>query len=318
MYTVLSKDILKNVIPNSEPKPKFSLPITTRLGHVHLTVSNLDSQISFYEKVLGMQLHWREGISAGLGAGEKDLLRLTEVKGAYRSHRTTGLYHLGLMYPNRKELARATARLFALRYPNAPTDHGISKSIYLDDSEGNTIELYILTLGDARLAIENGQGVAYYADGRIGTGRDRLDLGALFSELTPDDQLDLPLPKGTRLGHVNLYSSGLEPMRQFYRDVLGFQNGLNWDEMGSFDVGLEESQPHIIAVNTWKGNGIPPAPKDALGIRYFTIELPNQIELGQVLEHVQQAGFAMEETNEGILVRDPSSISVVLTSTNHS
>ena len=315
MNTVLSKE---NSIPNSEPKSEFSLPTTTRLGHVHLTVANLDSQIGFYQKVLGMQLHWREGSSVGLGAGEQDLLRLTEVKGARRAQRTTGLSHLALMYPTRKELARAVARLFALRYPNAPTDHGMSKSIYLDDAEGNTIELYILTLEDARLAIENGQGVAYYADGRIGTGRDRLDVEALLRELNPNDRLDLPLPKETRLGHVNLYASSLQPMRQFYRDLLGFSNGLNWDEMGSFDVGLGELQPHIIAVNTWKGNGIPPAPANALGIRYFTIELPNQIELGRVLERVQQAGITTEETEEGILVHDPSSINVVLTSTNHS
>ena len=316
MSIVLPRDNLKYLTPNSEPKSEYSLPTTTRLGYVHLTVANLDSQIAFYQKVLRMQLHWRERSSAGLGAGERDLLRLTEVKGAHRSHRTTGLYHLALMYPNRKELARAAAHLLALHYPNAPTDHGMSKSIYLDDLEGNTIELYVLTLKDARLAIENGQGVAYYADGRISTGRDPLDLQALFRELSPNDQLDLPLPGSTRLGHVNLYSSGLQPMRWFYRDVLGFQNGRNWDEMGSFDVGLDEMQPHIIAVNTWKGTGIPPAPENALGIRYFTIELPDLTELGRVIERVQQAGFAVEETEAGNLVRDPSSISVVLTALN--
>ena len=297
---------------------QYSIPPTTRLGHVHLTVADLDRQIRFYEKVLGMQVHWREDASAGLGAGDDDLLRLTEVKGALRPQRTTGMYHFGLIYPNRKELARTVARLFALRYPNAPTDHGMSKSIYLDDPEGNTIELYILSLEDARLAFENEQVVAYYADGRIGNGRDPLDVEAILRELRSDDRLDLPMSKGTRIGHVNLFASNLQPMKQFYRDLLGFMDGLNWDEMGSFDVGLEESQPHIIAVNTWKGDGIPPAPANALGIRYFTIELPNQIELGQVLERVQQAGFAMEETNEGFLVRDPSSINVVLTSTNHS
>jgi len=318
MNTVLSKDNLQNVMSSSDAKSEFSLPTTTRLGHVHLTVANLDSQITFYQKTLGMQLHWREGASAGLGAGEEDLLRLTEVKGALRPRRTTGLYHLALMYPSRKELARALARLFTLRYPNAPTDHGMSKSIYLDDAEGNTIELYILTLEDARLAIVNGQGVAYYADGRIGTGRDPLDIEALLRELKPTDRLDLHLPEGTRLGHVNLFASSLQAMRQFYRDVLGFQNGLNWDEMGSFDVGLDDLQPHIIAVNTWKGVGIPPAPKDALGIRYFTIELPDSIELGRVLERVRGAGINTEEVEEGILVRDPSSINVILTTTDHS
>ena len=296
---------------------QYSIPSTTQLGHVHLTVADLDRQIRFYEKVLGMQVHWREESRAGLGAGEQDLLRLTEVKGARRPTRTTGMYHFGLIYPHRKDLALAIARLFALRYPNAPTDHGMSKSIYLDDAEGNTIELYVLSLEDARLAFENGQVVAYYADGRIGNGRDPLDVEAILRELRPDDRLDLPMSKGTRIGHVNLFASNLQPMKQFYRDLLGFMDGLNWDPIGSFDVGLDELQPHIIAVNTWKGTGIPPAPVNALGIRYFTVELPDQAELGHLLERVRQAGFDTMETKEGILVNDPSSISVVFRLETH-
>ena len=296
---------------------QYSIPPTTRLGHVHLTVADLDRQIRFYEKVLGMQVHWREDASAGLGAGDDDLLRLTEVKGALRPQRTTGMYHFGLIYPNRTELACTVARLFALRYPNAPTDHGMSKSIYLDDPEGNTIELYILSLEDARLAFENEQVVAYYADGRIGNGRDPLDVEAILRELRSDDRLDLPMPKGTRIGHVNLFASSLQPMKQFYRDLLGFMDGLNWDPIGSFDVGLGELQPHIIAVNTWKGTGIPPAPVNALGIRYFTVELPDQAELGHLLERIRQAGLDTVETKEGILVNDPSSISVIFRLVTH-
>jgi len=93
---------------------------------------------------------------------------------------------------------------------------------------------------------------------------------------------------------------------------------MNWDAIGSFDAGLDEFQPHVIAVNTWKGTGIPPAPANALGIRYFTIELPDLTELGRVLDRVRQAGIDAEEVEEGMLVRDPSSISVVLTTANHS
>src|SRR4030095_7500273 len=88
----------------------YSIPPTTQLGDVHLTVADLDRQIVFYESVLGMQLHWREGASAGLGGGEQDLLRLTKVAGAVRPRGTTGLYHFALLYPNPKELARALAR----------------------------------------------------------------------------------------------------------------------------------------------------------------------------------------------------------------
>src|SRR3990172_6699570 len=121
---------------------QFRIHPRTRIGLVHLTVADLERQLEFYQQVLGLQLHWRENGAAGLGAGGKDLLRLSELPGAPRRRGTTGPYHLALLLPNRKELARAIARLFALRYPNYPTDHILTKTTYLDDPEGQNIELY--------------------------------------------------------------------------------------------------------------------------------------------------------------------------------
>src|SRR6185436_17802932 len=112
---------------------------------------------------------------------------------ARRAQHTTGMYHFAILYPSRKELARAIARLFALRYPNSPTDHGVSKPTYLDDLEGNNIELYVRSLDDGVFEIIDGQMAVRYADGRMGTGRDPLDLEALFGELDEKDRLDLPL-----------------------------------------------------------------------------------------------------------------------------
>jgi catechol 2,3-dioxygenase len=300
----------------SATETQFSIHPATQLGHVHLTVANLDREITFYENVLGMQLHWREGASAGLGAGEADLLRLTEVPGARRVPHTTGLYHFAVLYPNRKELARAIARLFALRYPNYPTDHLISETTYLDDPEGQNIELYIRTLQRGTIGVINSNFIIRRTDGSLASGRDPLDLESLFSELTPDDRLDLPLPKGTKLGHVHLYAASLADSMHFYHQVLGFQKGPVSTNFRMGEVGLSEDQPHVIAWNTWQGEGAPPPPANSLGIRYFTIELPDQTELGRVLERVQQAGIAREEIEEGILVRDPSSIGVVLTTSN--
>ena len=298
---------------NKADSTKFNIPTATHLGYVYLNVRNLDNQIAFYTQVLGLKLHWRESAEAALGTEAEVLLRMSENPEGHRVERTTGLYHFALIYPSRKELARAVARLFALRYPNAPTDHGVSKSIYVDDPEGNTIELYVLTLDDAHLEIKNGQVVAYYADGRIGNGRDHLDLQALIRDRHEREPLDVPLSEGTRIGHVNLYASSLQPMKQFYRDVIGFQEGMNWEPIGTFDLGLSANYPHIVAVNIWKGIGIPPAPAGSLGLRYFTIVLPNAIELQRVIEHVRAGGVVAEETPEGILVRDPSQINVILT-----
>jgi catechol 2,3-dioxygenase len=241
------------------------------------------------------------------------LLRLTEDPAARRSQQTTGMYHFAILYPSRKELARAIARLFALQYPNAPTDHGVSKTTYLDDAEGNNIELYIRTLDDATWETTNGQLGVRYADGRLGSGRDPLDVEALFGALEPTDRLDLPLPEGTQIGHVHLYASGLESSLHFYSQVLGFQPGLVIPGFRMGDVGLDEQQPHVVAFNTWKGEGIPPAPNGALGMRYFTIVSPNADELQRVVGRIQAAGLPTEQTQDGVVVYDPSHIKLILT-----
>lgn len=293
---------------------QYLVPPTTRLGHVHLNVADLDRQIKFYQAVLGMQLHWRKDASAGLGAGEHDLLRLTELKGARRPPRgTTGLYHFALLYPSRKELARAMARLFALRYPNSPTDHVISETTYLDDPEGQNIELYIRTLHRGVMEITEDDISIRRFDGKPASGRDPVDLESMFAELSPDDLLDQPLPKGTTLGHVHLYAASIPDQMRFYRDVLGFPRGPVSTSFRMGEVGLSKEQNHVIAWNTWQGEGAPPPPEHSLGMRYFTIELP---ELGKVLDRVKDAGIRTEETEEGILVRDPSSLGVILATPN--
>lgn len=285
----------------------------TRLGHVHLTVNSLEREIAFYTQVLGFTLHRREGPEAALGTAAEVLLRLTEDPAARRVQHTTGMYHFAILYPSQKELARAIARLFALRYPNSPTDHGVSMTTYLDDLEGNNIELYIRTLDRATFDTANGQMVVRYADGRVGSGRDPLDLDALFAELDADEPLDQPLPPGTRIGHVHLYAAGLDTSMAFYSGVLGFEEGPVIESFRMGEVGLDARQPHVVAFNTWKGEGIPPAPAGALGMRHFTVVAPNAGELQRVVARVEAAGLPVEATPDGLLVRDPSHIGVVLT-----
>lgn len=291
----------------------WTLPPTTRLGHVHLVVSDLERQIAFYTQVLGFVLLWRKGNEAALGTQEEVLLRLTEDKEARRFQRTAGMYHFAMLYPSRKELARAMARLFVLRYPSAPTDHGMSETTYLDDAEGNNIELYVRTLDRGQFLIEDGEVIVRYTDGRIGSGRDPLDVEDLLGELDEGDQLDLPLPAGTRIGHVHLYASSLEASNRFYGNVLGFAPGLYYTPMRMGDVGLDAKQPHVVAFNTWKGESIPPAPEGALGMRHFSIVLPDRESLAAVVERVVDAGYETRECESGTVVRDPSGIAVVLT-----
>ena len=182
-----------------------SLHPATLMGTVSLTVAHLDRQVAFFQETLGFRLHWKKDGQAGLGAGGADLVHLVELPGARRPPRTTGLYHFAVLFPNRRELARAVARLVEGRYENYPTDHVITKTTYLRDPEGQEIELYAESPEDGTMGIADGLPFARRVDGRPSDGRDPLDLEALFRELAPGDSLQQPIPPETRIGHVHLY-----------------------------------------------------------------------------------------------------------------
>jgi catechol 2,3-dioxygenase len=293
-------------------KTEFSIHPATLIGHVSLTVANLENQIAFYQKVLGLQLHWREGNKAGLGAGGADLVRLTQGSNVKKYQRVTGLYHFAVLFPNRRELARAIARLFALKYPNYPTDHIMTKTTYLDDVEGNGIELYTESPEDGTWTMTNGKYETRRADGSWSDGREPLDVDALLSHLKEDDRLDVPVPPETRMGHIHLHVRDIDEAVNFYHGILGF------DVMGvakSFRMGFVSAggYHHHIGLNTWQGEGAPPPPAGALGLRHFTVELPDQKALDEVVARIDKAGIPSNQTDNGLLVHDPSQNGVILT-----
>jgi catechol 2,3-dioxygenase len=120
----------------------------TRIGHVHLKVSDLDRAVDFYRNALGFELTQRYGDSAAfLSAGGYHHhigLNTWESRGGPPPPRhSTGLYHFAILYPTRKELARALRRLVDRRVAiDGASDHGVSEAIYLRDPDGNGIELY--------------------------------------------------------------------------------------------------------------------------------------------------------------------------------
>lgn len=292
----------------------FLIDPATRLGHVHYTINDIDRQIAFYEQALRMQLHWRKENQAALGAGGEDLVILSEDKSAQRVLNSTGMYHFALLYPDRRELARAIARLFDMGYRNSPTDHVISKTTYLDDPEGNNIELYCYSLEDGSFETVDGQWKVRYADGRPSSGRDPLDLQALFSHLGPGDDLYAEMPKEVMIGHVHIYGNDLAGGMRFYSEVLGFKYGNFADRIGFADVELE--RPHVIAWNVWQGPGAQSPPKGSLGIRYFTIDLPNAKAMKALKIRLDEAGWDFEESDQLLKMKDPAGVAIHIKAIN--
>lgn len=119
-----------------------------RIGHIHLKVADLERSIHFYRDILGFELQQRMGDSAAfLSAGgyhhHLGLNTWESAGGSPPPRGTTGLYHHAILYPDRRSLADAVRRLVDAGYPlTGASDHGVSEAIYLDDPDGNGVELY--------------------------------------------------------------------------------------------------------------------------------------------------------------------------------
>ena len=126
----------------------YTVPSQTRIGHVHLKVSDLERSLRFYRDLLGFEVMQKYGsqavfISAG-GYHHHIGLNTWHSKGAGPAPvHTAGLYHVAILYPTRKDLAVIFKRLMDENYPlTGASDHGVSEALYLNDPDGNGVELY--------------------------------------------------------------------------------------------------------------------------------------------------------------------------------
>jgi catechol 2,3-dioxygenase len=115
---------------------------------VHLKVSDLDKALAFYQGLLGFEVMQRYGtqavfISAGGYHHHIGLNTWYSKNAPPAPQRACGLFHTAILYPTRKDLAIALQRLVGAGYPlTGASDHGVSEAIYLDDPDGNGVELY--------------------------------------------------------------------------------------------------------------------------------------------------------------------------------
>lgn len=161
-------------------KNKYKIPSQSRIGHVHLKVSDLQKSLDFYCDLLGFEVTTMYGdqaafISAG-GYHHHIGLNTWYSKGKLPGPVSQpGLFHTAILYPSRKDLAEIFDRLKKTGYPiTGASDHGVSEAIYLNDPDNNGVELY----WDKPREHWN-----YFEDGSIEMYTHRLDLEDLLKEL---------------------------------------------------------------------------------------------------------------------------------------
>jgi catechol 2,3-dioxygenase len=266
----------------------------TRLGAVHLTVSELDRAVAFYTDVLGFQVHDRAGEKAYLGAGRQPFLVLTEVRGARHWRNRSGLYHFAILTPSRLALAQSLRRLVETGTPIGGGDHLVSEAIYLSDPDGNGIEVYR----------DRPRSTWAYEHGEIKMDTIPLDFRGILAELDGSHAPWQGLAPDTSLGHMHLHVGDLAAAGKFYTDVVGFDFMLNYG--GSALFFSAGGYHHHLGVNTWAGAGAPPPPADAVGLRYFEVQLADAAEGAGLLQRLEAAGVSYEVQGRDLLVRDPA------------
>jgi catechol 2,3-dioxygenase len=289
-----------------------SIAPATRMGAVHLAVTDGERAQLFYEHVVGLSVLGRDdGGTIRMGAAGLELVVLHPGAHSPVLKGTSGLYHLAIVVPSRREMARVVGRLSAIGYPHSPTDHVLTKSDYLWDPDGNGIEIYAETPEDGTWEFVNGMFQSRARDGSLRSGRDPIDIPELFAELHPGDSLEEPIPAGSRMGHVHLHVHDVAHAVDFYHGALGFDITGVAETWGVAFVSAGGYHHHL-GLNIWAGQGAPQAPDDASGLRHFTIEVPAQADLSLVTARLEQRGAHLKESGAGVFVRDPSGNRVYL------
>ncbi len=273
----------------------------TTLGPVHLTVSDLERSVGYYETAVGLELLERGAGRASLGAGGRELLVLVERPGARPARGYTGLYHFALLVPQRTDLASWLAHAVRDRVRLAGlSDHFVSEALYLSDPDGHGIEIYRDRPRETW-------------EGEVGARMTTLplDVDDLIAELPdPESATFGGLADGTIMGHVHLKVAAIPETVSFYRDVLGFGLMATLGPSAAF-LGAGGYHHHIGA-NTWESAGAAAPPEGTAALRHATIVLPDEAERDRVLGRIEASGRSTAPSSHGPVVLDPAGNALVL------
>jgi catechol 2,3-dioxygenase len=269
----------------------------THVGSVTLRVADPDNVARLYEGAVGLQRLGDGGDLTLSADGEHPLLVLKESPGASPPpRRAAGLFHTALLFSTRPALADALRRVAEAGFRlTGASDHGVSEALYLDDPEGNGVELYW-----DRPRSE----WPTRPDGGIDMFTAPLDVRALLAEA--QGAADDP---GAIVGHAHLKVTELPRSVAFWRDALGLDLKVLYGDQAAFLAAGDYH--HHIGANVWQSAGGPPAPEDALGLERVTLALPDEAALLATVEQLREHGD-VQQTDAGALVRDPDGILVEL------
>jgi catechol 2,3-dioxygenase len=279
--------------PNPSAVPTFASRTPLHIGAVGLKVRDIDRLTGFYHDALGLAVIDRDTGSAALGAGGVPLVHLEHQPSAKPDDpREAGLYHTAFLMPSRADLARWILHVARHKVPlTGASDHAVSEAFYLDDPEGNGVEVYC----DRPAETWEWTG----PDLRITT--DPLDVESILREV-PSTATYPGAPDGLRIGHVHLRVGDVAGAEAFYRDALGLdvtrrRQGATFMSSGRYH--------HHIAANVWHSAGAGRRDEERAGLASVSLEAADAAAFESAKERLAQAGRELTSTATGIATADP-------------
>jgi catechol 2,3-dioxygenase len=273
--------------------PTFASRTPLHISAVALKVRDLDRLTIFYRDALGLAVLDQGKDAAVLGAGGVPFVHLEHSPGAKPDDtREAGLYHTAFLMPTRADLARWILHIARNRVPlSGASDHAVSEAFYLDDPEGNGIEVY--SDRPAEMWQWAGDGL------RMTTNP--LDIDAIVREV-PQTAAFAGAPDGLRIGHIHLRVGDVGTHEAFYRDTLGLdvtrrRHGASFLSSGRYH--------HHVAGNVWHSAGAKMRDDNRAGLSWFAIEAADAEAFDRLENRLQQAGATVTRTPDGIETADP-------------
>jgi catechol 2,3-dioxygenase len=275
------------------PSAQSLLPADTTIGTATLRVADAERSLRWYRDMLGMELIERTPERLILSAGGKPFLFLDVRPGSPpRDENTTGLYHVAFLVPDRAVLGGVLARIAANNVKLGASDHLVSEALYIWDEDNNGLEIY-----------HDRPRKEWIWDGKqVRMATEPLDRRDLLNEGVASGEDKMPLPAGSRIGHVHLQVGDLNVAKKFYADVIGFEP--TSDRYGALFVSAGGYHHHL-GMNTWHSRNAPPPAPNAAGLVEFEIVVPDRAALAAAKARLENARYAVSGDADSIRGRDP-------------
>jgi catechol 2,3-dioxygenase len=267
------------------------------IARVDLRVQDIERALGFYRDVVGLEVAERDGSHAALRSAGGDAFLSLKSSGVTQpaDPTATGLFHTAFRFPTRPDLGDALARLVDARFGVGAGDHLVSEALYVDDPDGNGVELY------SDRPVEEWPPPT--ADMLVPMATLPVDLDGLLASGRGREAVSEPAPAGTDIGHVHLQVSDIDSTVRFYVEELGLDLIAKLGRNAGFFS--SHGYHHNIGANTWRSLGSKPAGRERAGLERVVFRVTDGNELEGLRERLAGSENVSATGDDSLIVHDP-------------